>query len=375
MIIYLQYTFDEVKKEFDIRGYELITTESEYQNASQRLEYICPVHREKGILRISFSKLKHGQGCTYCGRIRTGLTHRAKLRCEEDAECCKNHDFTYVDTIRENGIIYIQFICNKHRDMGIQKMRRGNMHRDIKGCKCCRGEMPEWYVKKQINEMHPNLEIVGDYKNKTSSLLCKCKIHDYTFSTIPQRLLIGRGCYYCGIEKVVKHNTLSQEEFVKKAHEANPDVEVVSEYTGYHNEITLRCKKCSYEWVTSAGSFLANGTRCRKCSYTYKGEDQVIDALNDLGLSFIHQYKFDDCKDKKSLPFDFYIQQYNLCIEFDGLQHYEPRFGEDNLRKTKEHDKIKDEYCKNNDIHLLRIPYWESNNISEIIKNKIKEIA
>ena len=371
----MKYTFEEIKSEFDKRGYELVTTESEYQNVTQRLNYICPIHRDKGVLKISFSKLKSGQGCIYCGRIRSGNSRRTQLNSKDDIECCKKHDFEYVNTIRDDGVIYIEFICNKHRDLGIQRMRRANMHRDIKGCKFCRGDMPEWYVVNQITDMHPNLEIVGAYKNKTSPLLCRCKIHDYTFSTIPQRLLIGCGCYYCGIEKVVKHNTLSQEEFIKKAYEANPDVEVVSKYTGYHNKITLRCKKCLYEWTTTAGSFLATGTKCRKCSYTYKGEDQVIDALNNFGLSFIHQYKFEDCKDKKQLPFDFYVEKYNLCIEFDGIQHYEPRFGEDNFIKTKEHDKIKDEYCDNNNIHLLRIPYWESSHIPEIIENKIKEIA
>ena len=74
--------------------------------------------------------------------------------------------------------------------------------------------------------------------------------------------------------------------------------------------------------------------------------------------------KFKDCRDKNPLPFDFYLPQYNLCIEFDGRQHSEPSAF--NSKKEKEnvklknfeyiqnHDKIKNEYCKKNGITLLR---------------------
>ena len=68
------------------------------------------------------------------------------------------------------------------------------------------------------------------------------------------------------------------------------------------------------------------------------------------------------------MPFDFYLPEYNICIEFDGIQHFEPRDafgGKVEFEKTKLRDKIKDDYCKNNGLSLIRI-----SNIRDI-KNKL----
>lgn len=75
------------------------------------------------------------------------------------------------------------------------------------------------------------------------------------------------------------------------------------------------------------------------------------------------------CRDKNPLPFDFYLPQYNVCIEFDGIQHFNPSsfvYGNTsekeklkNLQYIQKHDQIKNNYCKNNKIDLLRIRYNE----------------
>jgi very-short-patch-repair endonuclease len=78
----------------------------------------------------------------------------------------------------------------------------------------------------------------------------------------------------------------------------------------------------------------------------------------------------------KKLKFDFYLPNYNLCIEYDGRQHFEPIDffgGEKNFEIIKKRDKIKNEYCLNNNIHLIRIPYNEYKNINSILHNEIKK--
>ena len=79
--------------------------------------------------------------------------------------------------------------------------------------------------------------------------------------------------------------------------------------------------------------------------------------------------------------YDFYLPQYNLFIEYDGQQHYAPVrfFGNEEDAKwvherTKEHDKIKNRYCEENNINLLRIPYWETKNIETIINNCLQRL-
>jgi len=84
------------------------------------------------------------------------------------------------------------------------------------------------------------------------------------------------------------------------------------------------------------------------------------------------EYKFNDCLSDKGYPFryDFFLPEYNTCIEYDGIQHYESIEyfgGDDKLNKTKINDNIKTNYCIDNNITLIRIPYTKFSSISEIL--------
>ena len=85
---------------------------------------------------------------------------------------------------------------------------------------------------------------------------------------------------------------------------------------------------------------------------------------------FEKQKKFKNCKDKQLLSFDFYLIDYNICVEFDGRHHFETIDywgGEEKLKYTQKHDKMKNIYCKKNNIKLIRIKH-------DIKFNKIVEI-
>lgn len=104
-----------------------------------------------------------------------------------------------------------------------------------------------------------------------------------------------------------------------------------------------------------------------------KGEKQISEILEKLNIKFKREYKFDNCKNINVLSFDFYLPDYNFCIEYDGKQHYEPNdfFGGINsFEKIKHNDKIKNEYCKNNNIHLIRIRY--DDDIDVVLNNQFQ---
>jgi very-short-patch-repair endonuclease len=102
------------------------------------------------------------------------------------------------------------------------------------------------------------------------------------------------------------------------------------------------------------------------------GENRIYNYLKYNNIDFEGQKRFDDCRGKRNtLPFDFYIPHKNMCIEFDGAQHFraiEKWGGMDNLKTVKRNDGIKTRYCKRNGIKLVRIPYWDMNKIDEILK-------
>ena len=63
-----------------------------------------------------------------------------------------------------------------------------------------------------------------------------------------------------------------------------------------------------------------------------------------------------------------------MTIEYDGIQHFEPKDffgGEESFSKLKEHDSIKSNYCMENNIRLLRIPYFQYEEIENILENEL----
>lgn len=106
-----------------------------------------------------------------------------------------------------------------------------------------------------------------------------------------------------------------------------------------------------------------------------KGEKLVEECLRDtFKIDYIKQKSFDDCKHIKKLRFDFYLPEHNTCIEYDGEQHFRPVEvfgGEEGHLKTKKRDEIKNKYCKDNNIGLIRIPYNQIDNIEEILLKEL----
>ena len=98
-------------------------------------------------------------------------------------------------------------------------------------------------------------------------------------------------------------------------------------------------------------------------------------------MNLIKQFTFDDCKDKRKLPFDtmFYVDKKLCLIEFDGEQHYRPvAFGnmtdeqaKQQFETNKKRDEIKNTYCEQNKIKLIRIPYWDFDKIEKILNSQL----
>lgn len=123
---------------------------------------------------------------------------------------------------------------------------------------------------------------------------------------------------------------------------------------------------------------LGYGLYCTNCIPTQShGEKIISDYCKNNDINYINQYKFNDCKNINKLPFDFYLPEYNLIIEFDGQDHFKQngyRGGQDKLKSRQKNDNIKTQYCFNNKIKLVRIGYSELKNLNKLLKFIIKYI-
>ena len=104
------------------------------------------------------------------------------------------------------------------------------------------------------------------------------------------------------------------------------------------------------------------------------GEKLIKKFLDDNSIKYEREKKFDSCRNINSLPFDFYLPDLNMCIEYDGELHFKSSElfgGSERLQSTKKNDKIKNKWCKENNISLLRINYLKKSKINEILNQKI----
>jgi hypothetical protein len=185
--------------------------------------------------------------------------------------------------------------------------------------------------------------------------------HDIFWSAYPDNILRGCGCSECAKEKIGEKNRKTHDQYVFELAKVNSNIEVIDEYQDASTAILHRCKIDGYTWYARPGNILF-GKGYPKCNESH-GERQVCKWLYERNINYIQQKIFDDCRDQRPLPFDFYLPDYNICIEYDGEQHFRPIElfgGEGGFNKRKYHDSIKTQYCINNNIHLLRIPYFQN---------------
>ena len=154
------------------------------------------------------------------------------------------------------------------------------------------------------------------------------------------------------------------------------------DYTGWNDKnLKVVCMECGEVFVTSYCAFtIRGGQLCPKCSsIRSRGEHKIKEYLEKKNIDFDMQYRFDDCRTKVPLPFDFYLRQYNTCIEYDGQDHYYPidrgNEGREAAKKRfhalQNRDKMKTEYCKNNGINLIRISYQDFDKVEFILDEKL----
>lgn len=115
------------------------------------------------------------------------------------------------------------------------------------------------------------------------------------------------------------------------------------------------------------------------CFKRSKGEAFIENLLKINNISYESQKRFPDCKNIKCLPFDFYLPIQNVCIEYQGEQHYHPVEywgGEEKFKIYQQNDQIKENYCKKNKIRLLCLPYTLTNKeLQESILNILDPVT
>ena len=280
------------------------------------------------------------------------------------------YDYTLLNYIKNN--VKVKLICPIHGEFEI----RPNDHLNKRvGCNKCNNaglaKKNNFSISlidkfKLVHGEKYNYSLV-EYINYDANIKILCKSHGIFLQT-PRHHLKGHGCSECvGLKK------LTNETFIKKSqniHGLIYDYSLVNYINNNNNKVDLVCP-IHGKFEIRPNDHLNKKVGCSICKES-GGENIIRSYLKENNIPFLSQKRFKNCKDKRTLPFDFYLPDYNICIEYDGEQHFKALGhwgGDTGLIDRQKKDKIKNEYCIKNNIHIVRIKY-NDNILDELKKNK-----
>lgn len=276
--------------------------------------------------------------------------------------------YNYSITKYEGSRNKVKIICKVH---GIFEQLAYN-HLLGKECNMCKPNFGEKLTKidfiKKSNDIHKfeyDYSLV-DYINNKTKVKIICKKHGI-FEQEPRNHLSGMKCATCKGNK-----KLSKLDFIERCSVIfnNKYDYSFSEIDGTKSKTKIICPKHG-EFEQVVDSHL-RGHGCASCNDS-KGEKIISWFLDKNNIRYEKQKMFDKCRDIRKLKFDFYIPDINTCIEFDGKHHFEKiEFGQKKLEDTIKKDKIKNIFCLENKIVLIRISYEQ--NIVEELEKKINKL-
>lgn len=293
--------------------------------------------------------------------------------------------YEYSKSVYINSKTKVEIICKKHGSF----MQLPTTHLSGANCPKCNKEdrrlkltkTTEEFIK-EANKIHNNVYdyTLVEYVNARTKVDIICKLHG-KFSQAPNvHTSMKHGCPECGKIKMGKSHRLSNDDFLSKSKRVHKgEIVPLEVYNNARTKILFHCNICDNDFQQKSNNHL-NGSGCPVCRES-KGSKRIRDYLKSNNISFEMEKRFSDCRGSKlPLPFDYYLSDYNTLVEFDGIQHYEMTYFSGNLTKKEcelrlsnyqKHDKIKDNYCIEKGIKLIRIPYWEVDNIDSILQLKL----
>ena len=221
----------------------------------------------------------------------------------------------------------------------------------------------------------------SDILNSETRVLYKCPKHGVHETKI-YTLIDKHECIDCSVEKSHNLQRKNVDDVYNDFKKYGSILINKDDYISWnYKNLNVICKECGNVFTTSYNAFMAHGGQvCSKCtSNMSKGERAIKKFLDFNNIKFDMQFRFNDCKNIIPLPFDFYLYDYNTCIEYDGEGHYIPikrgritdLEAQEVLESVKLRDNIKTYYCKCNNIKLIRIPYYNFNNIDNILSKEL----
>ena len=336
-----------------------------YINAKTKICIICPVHGEFWTLpSIHLS----GHKCPKC----VGGVKLSKEDFITKAKEIHNNKYDYSKVDYKNTITEVCIICPEHGEFWQKPIH----HIQGKGCPYCGGTKKlstEEFIKR-AKKIHNNKYDYSkvDYVGSHMKVCIICPKHGEFLQT-PHSHLRGSGCPYCN--KGIKYTSDEFITLAKKIHNNKYDYSKVN-YINTHTKVCIICPDHGEFWQEPAVHL--SGCGCPICNES-KLELIIQKLLKSNYIEYDQEKTFDWLKNDSYMFLDFYLPEYNIGIECQGIQHFNPIEyfgGNDAFESTRDRDILKQKLCKEHNIEILyytdvkleEYPYDVITDLDELIK-------
>lgn len=294
----------------------------------------------------------------------------------------KFYSLTALEPIKKNGRTYYKCRCDCGKE--IEVCYTNLIQEKTKSCGCKRGYYTSISKLQDIsNQKFGRLTAIKiDHREPPKTYwLCKCDCGNTKVADINQ-LTQGKikscGCLQKENTKKLaakNYNNLIGRRFGKLV-----VLEDSRERTKTGNVI-WKCQCDCGNLTNVSGTHLLCGDTISCGCIVSKGETVIKSILSINEIFYQTQKTFDNCINPitgSKLFFDFYLPDYNCCIEYDGEQHFNAReagyFTSETVKEIQHRDRVKEDFCKKHNIKLIRVPYTDYDKLSlEYIKNRINK--
>jgi hypothetical protein len=334
----------------------------EYQTNNKKIKVIH--NKCKNTYEVTPIKFLSGRRCPYCAGNKQSNTEEFSKR----VKLLGRGKYILKSEYKNNQT----HVLIKHKECGNTYSVKPVRFSEGDRCPYCFGtpkKTTEIFKKEVFDLVGNEYSVMEDYITKGTPILMKHNLCNYSWKVRPNNFLSQNGrCPKCAGN--IKKTT---EIFKKEVFDlVGNKYTVMGEYTNTNTPIKMYHKKCGKNYFVRPNDFIKkDGNRCPYC-YESKGEEKIKKFLEKYNFNYDCQIKIDGCQNEKLLSFDFKIylnKKEFILLEYDGRQHYIPIFGELAFKKQKENDLIKDNFCKQNNLKLVRICYKDYENINHLLKD------
>lgn len=360
-----KHTFEDVSKFIDSIGYSLIE-DFDYKNNMTKFKVKCT---EGHVYETTFSYLRSGNMCKRCACKKIASKNIATF--DEVKSYIESFGYKLLSDEYVNSTKKIEVMCDKGHKYKTTYAVFKSGHR----CKVCsnkksseKRKLDFKYIKEYVESFNYKL-ISTKYKNSGELLDMICdKGHECKISW--DNFKYGRRCVECRNEATAERCKHSYK-YVKSYIEDCGYSLLSKDYQNENTYLTIKCEK-GHIFKRHFASFKVTH-RCPICGMS-KGENKVKLYLESINKPYIfNKPYFDDLLSPKGNPLrpDFILEDDKVWIEYDGEFHYKIIYDETKYISLKQNDEIKNEYAKKHNWKMIRIPYWEFDNIEKILNREL----